>query len=73
MKSEMDLLGMNSHDRLHWLKANRITLMAVGLVWIGMIVQRVLTGSIPWFLIAMVFVFAGLRLVSYLLYKRSAD
>jgi hypothetical protein len=69
MKSEMDLLGMTGVERLCWLRANRITLVIVGLVWIGMIVERLVAGVFPLFLIFMVFVFATLRFGLYRFFR----
>jgi hypothetical protein len=70
MKDEMDLLKMSAPDRICWLRANRITLMIVGLIWIGMILHQLFSGTVPWFLIAMVPVFALTRLGMYAYYKR---
>jgi hypothetical protein len=61
MKSEMDLLHMDERQRLAWLMANRGTVMAVGATWIGMIVWELVQGRAPVFLIAMVPVFALVR------------
>lgn len=71
MKSEMDIFGMNEQARICWLKANRITLIVVGMVWIGMIVQQLFVGNRPWFLIVMVPVFALLRFAAYSYYKKT--
>jgi len=72
MKSEMDVLRMDERQRLCWLLANRVTLMIVGVVWIGMIVWEIANHNIPWFLIVMVPVFGLVRLVTYFMYfKRS--
>jgi hypothetical protein len=65
MKNEMDVMGMNGRRRLAWLRANRLTLFTVGVVWIGMIVRELLRGEAPYFMIAMVPVFALLRYVLY--------
>ncbi len=70
MKNEMEILGMTEKEEVCWLKANRITLMIVGAVWIGMIVQQFLTDRTPWFLIIMVPVFALIRFTMYRYYKR---
>ena len=70
MRDEMDLLGMDAPRRLAWLRANRATLMLVGLAWLGLIAWEVARGRTPWFLIAMVPVFALLRLLLYRLYRR---
>ena len=61
MKTEMDVLDLDERQREAWLKANRATLMIVGLVWLGMIVWESDHGRTPWFLIAMVPVIALLR------------
>ena len=61
MPTEMDLLRMDERERMAWLKANRTTLMLVGLVWIGMIVWEALQGRVPVFLIVMVPVFGWIR------------
>ena len=70
MKKEMDFLKMSDLQRICWLKANRATLIAVGLVWIGMIAKEILYGNTPWFLIVMVPVFAFLRMGFYWYYKK---
>jgi len=70
MKSEMDALRLDERQRLCWLRANRITLMTVGLVWLGMIAWEIAHGNWPRFLIAMVPAFALVRVVAYLLYAR---
>ena len=70
MKNEMDLMRMDEYQRYAWLCANRLTLMIVGAVWIGMIVSRVSSGQNPWFLIAMVPVFALIRFAAYHCAKR---
>jgi len=61
MTTEMDLLRMDERQRLAWLMANRGTLIAVGLTWIGLIVRELAAGRMPLFLIVMVPVFAALR------------
>lgn len=71
MVNEMDLLGMTGHQRLCWLQANRITLQVVGLVWIGLILERLVSGGQPWFLIAMIPTFALVRFVAYRYCRRS--
>lgn len=70
MKNEMDILGMDAGQKLSWLKANRITLFIVGIVWIGMIVKQLIGGNIPIFLISMVPVFALIRYLSYVYFNR---
>ena len=71
MKSEMDLLRMDRHQRVCWLMANRLTLMIVGVCWLGMIAREVAEGRTPVFLIVMVPVFAAVRFGLYLFYQRS--
>jgi hypothetical protein len=70
VKTEMDALAMDERRRLHWLRANRATLLAVGATWVAMIGWELLHNKLPIFLIAMVPVFAGLRLGFYLHYSR---
>ena len=71
MKSEMDAMRLDERQRLHWLLANRITLMLVGLVWLAMIAWEIVyRNSVPWFLIAMVPVFAAVRFVTFMYYSR---
>jgi len=69
MKSEMDILTMDERERLCWLRANRLTLIVVGLIWIGMIGWELINHRTPYFLIAMVPVFALVRFISYKIYK----
>jgi hypothetical protein len=71
MTTEMDVLRMDERQRLAWLRANRATLLAVGVAWLGMIGWELLHRRVPVFLIAMVPVFALLRLAFYLLYART--
>lgn len=61
MSTEMDALRMDERQRLAWLMANRGTLMAVGLTWIGLTVRELAQSRMPLFLIVMVPVFAALR------------
>ena len=70
MKTEMDAMSMDERQRFCWLSANRITLIVVGLVWIGMIIVDIVQNRIPYFLIAMIPVFALIRFVSYHYYSR---
>jgi len=67
MKNEMDVMDMDERQRFAWLRANRLTLFTVGIVWIVMIMRELLRGETPYFMIAMIPVFALLR---YLLYRR---
>ena len=62
---------MTDRQRWSWLLANRLTLMLVGLVWLGMIFERLARADTPWFLIAMVPAFALFRLAAYLHYRRT--
>ena len=73
MKTEMDVTGMDERQRLHWLQANRATLLSVGVIWVAMIAWEFLHQRTPLFLIAMVPVFAGLRLGFYLYYARRSQ
>jgi hypothetical protein len=71
MKTEMDSMKMDERQRLYWLRANRVTLIIVGLVWIGMIViEAVKDNRISYFLIVMVPVFALIRFLAYKIYAR---
>jgi hypothetical protein len=70
MRNEMDIIGMDERQRICWLKANRVTLIAVGIVWIGMIAWEMANGNSPYFLIAAVPLFALLRFVSYVYYSK---
>jgi hypothetical protein len=72
MANETDMMKMDAHQRHAWLLANRATLMVVGVVWLGMIVQRLMTGETPVFMIAMVPVFALARFGAYLFYRGRA-
>ena len=69
MKSEMVLMNMDERQRLAWFMANRGTLIAVGAVWISMIVWELTHGRMPTFLLAMVPVFAVFRLGLYQFYS----
>ena len=71
MTSEMDLLRMDERQRLAWLMANRGTVVAVGVIWMGMIVWELSQGRAPLFLIVMVPVFALLRVGLYFFYSRT--
>jgi fatty acid desaturase len=70
MKNEMDALQMDERQRESWLRANRSTLMLVGLVWLGMIGWALAHHTTPWFLIVMVPVFGIFRFLTYLHYQR---
>jgi hypothetical protein len=71
MKTEMDAMAMDERQRNAWLKANRLTLMLVGVTWLGMIAWELFHQRMPLFLIAMVPVFAVVRFGLYLLYART--
>ncbi len=70
MKNEMELLSMDERQRQSWLQANRLTLILVGLVWLGMILWEMGQGHPPWFLIVMLPVFALVRLGAYQWFQR---
>jgi F0F1-type ATP synthase assembly protein I len=70
MTNEMDAMRMDERQREAWLRANRLTLMLVGLVWLGMIGWQLGHGTTPWFLIVMVPVFGVFRFLTYLHYQR---
>ncbi len=71
MKTEMDAMNMDERQRFAWLQANRLTLILVGITWLGMIGWEVVQHRLPWFLIAMVPVFAALRFGVYRYYART--
>lgn len=73
MRTEMDVMRLDERQRLNWLLANRATLMTVGVVWLLMIAFEFSEGRAPWFLVAMVPVFAGLRLGLYFYFARDRD
>jgi hypothetical protein len=73
MKSEMDLMRMDERQRLHWLRANRATLMFVGVVWLLMIAFELSEGRTPGFLIVMVPIFGGVRFGFYYYHARDRD
>jgi hypothetical protein len=68
MKDEMDLLRFDERQRLAWLMANRGTVIAVGLTWIGLIVWELTQDRVPLFMIAMVPVFALCRVALFFYY-----
>ena len=72
MKSEMDAMDLDERQRTCWLEANRLTLMLVGLVWLGLIGWELTQGRTPYFLIVMVPVIALVRLAAYKYYLRGA-
>jgi hypothetical protein len=71
MKNEMDALRMDERQRYAWLMANRGTVLAIGVTWIGMIAWEIAQGRAPVFLIVMVPVFALVRFALYLYYSRA--
>ncbi len=71
MTTEMDIMKMDERQRSAWLQANRVTLMLVGLTWLGMIVWELALGEFPTFLITMVPVFALGRFLVYRFYQRT--
>jgi len=71
MINEMDILRMDERQRAAWLLANRATVIAVGLTWLGMIVWELAHDRQPLFLIVMVPVFALFRVALYLGYLRA--
>lgn len=73
MKSEMDLMRMDERQRLHWLRANRATLMFVGVVWLLMIAFELSEGRTPGFLLVMVPIFASVRFGFYYYHARDRD
>ena len=73
MRSEMDLMRMDERQRLHWLRANRATLMVVGVVWLLMIAFELSEGRTPGFLIIMVPIFASIRFGFYYYHTRDRD
>ena len=70
MTNEMDVMKLDEREQLAWLRANRLTLMVVGLVWLGMIGWEVASGRAPYFQIVMVPVFALVRFLGYRFYRR---
>lgn len=70
MANEMDVMRMDERQREAWLRANRLALMLVGVVWLGMIGWELAHGSTPWFMILMVPIFGIFRFLSYRHYQR---
>jgi hypothetical protein len=73
MRTEMDIMHLDERQRLHWLKANRATLIVVGAVWLAMIAWELLQDRTPWYLISMVPIFAAVRLGFYWFYARDRE
>ncbi|MCK4460151.1 MAG: hypothetical protein KAW46_00010 [candidate division Zixibacteria bacterium] len=72
MRTEMDFMRMDEHQRICWLKANRILIFVIGVVWLGIIGWELLQNRVPVFMIVMVPVLALTRLVLYKFYVRRA-
>jgi uncharacterized membrane protein YhfC len=70
MSTEMDTLHMDERQRLAWLMANRMTLILVGLIWIGLIVWEIVQGRFPIFLVTMIPVIALVRFFAFRYYQR---
>ena len=70
MITEMDALNMDERQRSGWLRANRATLIVVGVVWLGMIGWELAHQRTPLFLMAMVPLFALVRFGFYAFYSR---
>ena len=68
MKTEMEVMDMDERQRLCWFRANRATLMVVGVCWLGMIAWELAHQRTPLFLIAMVPLFAIVRFGFYRFY-----
>ncbi len=73
MRSEMDLMRMDERQRFHWLRANRATLMVVGVVWLLMIAFELSEQRTPGFLLVMVPIFAGIRFGFFYYYARDRE
>jgi len=70
MKSEMDYLRMDERQRLCWLMANRAIIFVIFIAWAGAIVDELLHGRIPYFMIIAIPVLALIRFLFYLYYSR---
>jgi hypothetical protein len=70
LKTEMDAMNFDERQRFCWLAANRVTPVIVELVWIGLIARDIINHETPWFMIAMVPVFAFIRFAAYRIYLR---
>lgn len=73
MKDRIGNQQRNEHRHLAWLRANRATLIVVGLCWLGMIGWELVQHRTPVFLIAMVPVFALVRLAFFHRYKKGEE
>jgi uncharacterized membrane protein len=63
-------MNMDERQRICWLQANRVTLILVGLVWIGMIGFELVAREVPYSLLIMVPIFAVIRFAAYKVYTR---
>ncbi|GEM_PF-1098466 len=70
MKNEMQIMRLDERQEICWLFANRLTLITLGLVWIGIIAYEFIRGRVPYFFIAMVSVIAFVRLIGFYFYSR---
>jgi len=70
VKTEMDAMALDERQRTCWLHANRLTLILVGLLWLGLIGWELAHHRTPYFLIVMVPVIALIRLATYKYYLR---
>jgi hypothetical protein len=66
----MDLMKLDEGQRLAWLRANRVTLILVGFIWLGMIGWELWQGRRPIFLAAALPVIAGFRWLAFRYYQR---
>jgi len=73
MKNEMDAMNFDERQRYCWLAANRVTLIFVGLVWIGLIIRDLINQDPPWLMIALIPVFALVRFIAYRIYLRRSE
>ena len=72
MRTEMDFMRMDEHQRICWLKANRIMVFVIGAVWLGIIGWELWQNRVPVFMIVMVPALALTRLVVYKFLVRRA-
>jgi len=70
MKTEMDILNMDERQRLAWFRANRVILLTVGMVWLGMIAWEILHHRTPLFMIVMIPIIAAMRFGLYRYFLR---
>ena len=69
----MDLMKMDERQKLSWLMANRATIFIIGFVWLGLIAWDLTQGTVPYFMIIMVPVFALVRFTLYQYYSRRVN